>query len=60
MVGFAPFLAIGYFTIFNYIICQNQLSPCRRKMQLFALYLNNYIATTKTKIRLDTNNLNLV
>ena len=44
MVSFAPFSTNGYFTIFEYIIYQNQLSPCHRKMLLFAFYSlhNNY------------------
>ena len=39
------------FYYFRLYYLQKQLSPCHCKMQLFALYSNHYIATTKTKIR---------
>ena len=49
-----------YFTIFEYIICQKQLSPYHCKMLLFALYSNHYMITAKIKIRSDTNHLNSI
>ena len=35
-------------------------SPCHRKMLLFALYPNQYMKTTKIKIRWDTDRLNSI
>ena len=60
VVGFAPFSRIGYFAIFDYIICKSSRVSAIANLQLFALYSNHWIVTTKTKIRLDTNHLNLM
>ena len=57
VTAFAPFSTIGYFTIFDYFICKNSYAPVIAKCN-YLLYSNHYKATTKTKYRLDTNNLN--
>ena len=53
-------LLLQRITIFVYIICKKQMSPCHQKMLLFALYSNHYMTTTKIKIWWDTNHLNSV
>ena len=57
---FCSFLTCGFFTIFQYITYQTQLSPCHRKTLVLALYSNHCMKTIKIKIQWNKNHLNSI